>query len=363
MKPTASLGSWARGAGLLALGLLAAASGQGAAPWRDVLDQPAAWYASAEARGVAGNVLAYQTSSGGWPKNHDMTRPPRPGDFNEIDVTAPTIDNGATYTQLRLLARVNAAQGEARWRDAFRRGLDYLFAAQYANGGWPQFYPLRPGYYTHLTFNDDAMVGVLSLLRDVARGAPPYDWLDAATRARAAVAVDQGVACILRCQIVVAGVKTAWCAQHDENTFEPVPARTYEHESLSGLESVGVVRFLMSLDPPSPDVIAAVQAAVSWFEQVKIAGLRVVLVPAPALPHGADRRVVADPQAPPLWARFYQIGTNRPIFSGRDAVIRYRMDEIEAERRAGYRWYIDDPGRLLDQDYPVWAARWAGGKR
>ncbi len=364
MKPPTPLGALLRGAGLLALGLLAAVSGEGAVRWRDVLDQPDAWYASPEARRAAENVLLYQTASGGWPKNHDMTRPPRPEDFTGEDVTAPTIDNGATYTQIRLLARVNAAQADPRLQAAIRRGLDYLFAAQYpTNGGWPQFYPLLPGYYTHITFNDDAMVGVLGVLRDVARGTPPFDWLDAPTRARAAAAVGKGVACILRCQIVVNGVKTAWCAQHDENTFEPVPARTYEHESLSGFESVGIVRFLMSLDPPSPEVVAAVRAAVAWFEQSRIQGLRVQLIPAPGLPHGADRRVVPDPAAPPLWARFYEIGTNRPIFSGRDAVIRYRLDEIEAERRAGYRWYVEDPRQLLEKDYPAWAARWVNGTR
>jgi PelA/Pel-15E family pectate lyase len=361
MKPTASFGSWARGAGLLVIGWQLVVSSQGAVAWGDVLNQSATWYASAEARSIADCVLRYQTPSGGWPKNHDMTRPPRPEDFTDADVTAPTIDNGATYTQLRLLARVNAAQRDPHLRDAFRRGLDYLFAAQYANGGWPQFFPLRPGYFTHLTFNDDAMVGVLALLRDVAKGDRPFDWLDEATRARAGVAVQKGVACILRCQIVVNGVKTAWCAQHDEITFEPVPARTYEHESLSGCESVGIVRFLMRLDPPSPEIIAAVQAAVAWFEEVKITGLRVVLVPAPDLPHGADRQVVTDPHAAPVWARFYEIGTNRPIFSGRDAVIRYRMDEVEPERRAGYRWYIEDPRQLLEKDYPAWAARWANG--
>jgi hypothetical protein len=47
----------------------------------------------------------------------------------------------------------------------------------------------------------------------------------------------------------------------DEITSEPVPARAYEHESLSGFESVGIVRFLMRLDPPSPEIVAAVRAA------------------------------------------------------------------------------------------------------
>ena len=41
---------------------------------------------------------------------------------------------------------------------------------------------------------------------------------------------------------------TAWCAQHDEKDYRPRPGRTYELASLSGAESVGVVRLLMSLE-------------------------------------------------------------------------------------------------------------------
>lgn len=329
--------------------------------WRDVLKQPDAWYASAEAHAIADNVLRYQTAAGGWPKNHDETRAPAPDEFARQDVSAPTIDNGATWTELRALARVHAAQPDARYAEAFGRGLHYLFAAQYDNGGWPQFYPLIPGYYTHITFNDDAMVGVLELLRDVTRGGTPFAFVAAEDRARAGEAVRKGIACILRCQIVVNGVKTAWCAQHDELTFEPVPARKYEHVSLSGSESVGIVRFLMGEKNPSPEIIAAVQSAVAWFEAVKITGQRLVEEWNPALPHKHDRAVVADPSAPPMWARFYEIGTNRPIFGGRDAVIRYQLSEVEPERRGGYRWYVFEPAELLARDYPRWAARWVKG--
>lgn len=202
-----------------------------AVKWTEGLKQPPAWYDSAEATTIANRVLSYQTKSGGWPKNHDMTQPPDAQAFGHEDVTAPTIDNGATYTQIRFLARVAVTHPETRYRDAVRRGLEYLLAAQYENGGWPQFYPLIPGYYTHITFNDDAMIGVLQLLRDVARGTPPFALIEESLRQRAATAEQKGIACILRCQITSGGAKTVWCAQHDENTFEPVPARKYEHGS------------------------------------------------------------------------------------------------------------------------------------
>lgn len=328
--------------------------------WHRILQQPDNWYGSPEARVIADHVLRYQFEIGGWPKNRDMTLSPtaevaaraRPV---AADEQMPTIDNGATHTQLVFLARlISADNADESHRVAVRRGLDYLLAAQYANGGWPQFYPLRKGYYSHITYNDHAMISVLEVLQAVALGREPFDWLEAELRARAATAFAKGVECILRCQIEFNGVKTVWCAQHDERTCAPVGARAFEPASLSGGESVEIVRLLMSLDEPSAEVVAAVEAAVAWFETNKLTGMRYQRIEAPDLPQGRDSVVIPDPDAPPLWARFYELDTNRPIFVGRDAVIRYKLTEIEHERRIGYAWYVTSPGKLLTQDYPAW---------
>ena len=326
-----------------------------AAPrWNDVLKQPAAWYASAEARAVADNVLLYQHATGGWPKNRDMTVPP-PVQAETKETADPTIDNGATTTQLHLLARVQSAQPAPVLRAAFERGFDYLLAAQYENGGWPQFFPLRKGYYSHITYNDNAMVNVLTLLRDAATGQEPFAFVDEVRRARAAAAVEKGIACILRTQVRQEGKLTAWCAQHDEHTLAPAWARAFEPPSLSGMESAGLLKFLLGEPQPSPEIIAAVEGAVAWLTAVRISGLRV------ESSVGADgkreRLAVADPAAPPVWARFYELGTNRPIFLGRDKIVRYDHNEIERERRAGYAYLGEWPAQLLARDYPRWRAK------
>jgi PelA/Pel-15E family pectate lyase len=77
-----------------------------------------------------------------------------------------------------------------------------------------------------------------------------------------------------------------------------------------------------------------------------------------SLPNGFDRVVVEDASAGPLWARFYEIGANRPIFSGRDGVVKYSLAEIEHERRTGYGWYTSAPAALLEKDYPGWRKKW-----
>ena len=74
-------------------------------------------------------------------------------------------------------------------------------------------------------------------------------------------------------------------------------------------------------------------------------------------PKGFERFVVEDPAAPTLWARFYEIGTNRPIYSGRDGVIKRSLAEIEHERRVGYAWLGDWPRTLSEKEYPAWKAQ------
>lgn len=332
-------------------------------PWRRILGQPADWYWSPEAIRIAENVLAYQHDNGGFEKNIDKSLPLEPPRLDEVLKRKPegetALDNGATWTEMRYLAKVHLHTHDSRYAVALRKAFRFLLAAQYPNGGWPQFFPLRHGYWDHITFNDDAMTGVLAVLRDIAAGEDEWSLFTADERRLAEAAMNRGIAVILQSQVKVNGKLTVWCAQHDEVTLAPVMGRKYELPSLSGSESAGIVEFLMGISHPAPEVVDAVQSAVAWFARSKIEGLEYKTVPAPGTPYGTDRVVVSNPAAPPLWARFYEIETNRPIFSGRDSVKKYALAEIEYERRNGYRWYVNDPASLLDQKYPEWRKRWS----
>src|SRR5207248_4446511 len=209
-----------------------------------------------------------------------------------------------------------------------------------------------------ITFNDNAMIGVLGLLREIAQHKPDYAFVDAPRAVQADKSVAKGIECILKTQIIVREKLTVWCAQHDEVTLAPAPARAYEHVSLSGQESVGIVEFLMGIENPDARIVEAIESAVAWFKSAQVKGTRWVETAGTPV----DHVVVADQNAPPLWARFYEIDTNRPIFSGRDSVIKYSVAEIESERRNGYRWYTGKPAQLLNRDYPAWLKRVAPAK-
>lgn len=303
-------------------------------------DKPDAWFASQEGRRIADNILSYQLGHGGWSKGIDMVSGPhRPGQpVSVYGKGQGTFDNNATTSQMRFLARAYSATGDRRYRDAFLRGLDYILEAQYPSGGWPQVYPRTGGYSDYVTFNDHAMTHVMELIRDIVHG-EGLEFVDADRRRKLKPAFDKGLDYILRSQIKVNGQLTAWCQQHDPLTYEPRPGRSYEHVSLVSSESVGILIFLLSLRGNTPAVERAIEAGLAWLREVRIDGCRRGEV-------NGLQALVPDPDAH-VWARFYEIGTNRPIFSDRDGVIKYSIEEIGAERRSGYGWYGNAPDRLF----------------
>jgi PelA/Pel-15E family pectate lyase len=325
---------------------------------RQLLDKPAEWYRTPEAATIASNVLSFQSSLGGFPKNVDTAGEAYKGDPAEIH---PTFDNSATTDELRFLARMFVATNEQRYRDAFDKGLDYVLKAQYPSGGWPQSYPPgRTSYDRYITFNDGCSVRLMFFVKEIATDDAHYGFVDSEKRKACMDAWNRGIECLLKCQIKVDGKLTVWCAQHDNVDFSPRPARAFEPASLSGCETIGIVHALMAVEHPSPQIVAAVDAAVAWLDSVKIPGIRVEDRPQKDTPKGFERFVIEDPSAPPMWARFYEIGTNKPIFCGRDSVVKYELSEIDIERRTGYQWLKYWPKNLIEKEYPAWKARLAG---
>ncbi|MCG2583749.1 pectate lyase [Massilia sp. TS11] len=332
------------------------------------LRRPANWYASAAARHIADNIVSFQTPSGGWGKNVDRSGPLRlPGqpyvsaDSLPAGVAGPkpeawsfvgTIDNDATLTELRFLARVQAqapgADGNA-YRASFEKGMRYLFEAQYPNGGFPQVYPLQGGYHDAITFNDNAIGGVLELLLLVAQRSGDYAFVPPALAEQARSAAERTLAMVVATQIRVGGVATGWCQQHDALSLAPVGARNFEPPAIASLESAELLSTLMQLHAPSPAVVAAVHAGVAWLRQ---AALRDIAWGAVSAEEGRQMR--AAPGAGPLWARLYAIGDLRPVFGDRDRSIHDQVNEISRERRNGYGWYGTGPARTLEA-YALWA--------
>ena len=324
-----------------------------------LLSQKAGFYGSADGVRMADVIVGYQNPDGGWPKLEKTVSLLTP--VNKEALTGfrskSTIDNDSTTKQLVALAKVHAAVGKSSHKESFLRGLDYLLAAQHPSGGWQQFWPQPQGYKARITFNDDAIANVLEVLRDVAERKPEMAFVDAARVAKARDAYNQGLQLILASQVRIDGKKTGWAAQYDEVTLKPAMGRAFELPSISGDESVNVLRFLMSLPQPSSEVVDAIQSGMAWFDAAKVSGIKLVQVNDKTLEFGFDRRVVADASAPPLWARFYDLDSGRPLFTSRDGVKKAAYADVSYERRVKYNWYTSAATELLTKEYPAWLAR------
>ena len=332
-----------------------------------------AYFGTPEARHIADVIVSFQTPAGGWSKNMSMSGAPRlPGQpyaannlnrFSDpTDFDKPrdpnwnyvgTLDNDATNTELHFLAKVAAhtagSEGNS-YRASFIKGIRYLLAAQYPNGGFPQVYPLEGGYHDAITFNDNAVSESAETLSAVAEGKSEYGFVPADLRKQAGAAAANAVKCILASQVVINGKKTVWPQQEDPLTLEPVSARNYEPGALAASESADLLEYLMSLPNPSPQMVAAVDAGIAWLKSAAIYGYE--YVGGRGTPEG---RVLKPREgAGAIWARFYNVTTQKPIFGDRDKSLHDTVNELSPERRNGYQWYGNGPQHALDL-YAEWS--------
>lgn len=324
-------------------------------------------YQPTELTAVADNILLYQKDNGGWPKNYDMFAILTPKQKDSLikvkSILNTTFDNGTSYSHVACLAEVYQTTKVEKYKEAALKGLDYIMMAQYDNGGWPQYFPIENNYSRHITYNDDVYAGIMNVLKGITDGKETYDFVDANYRKKIKASYEKGLDCILKTQINDAGKPTAWCQQHDEVTLQPAWARAFEPPSICNRESVEIVLLLMSIPNPSKEIIESVQNAVAWFNTSKISGIIVKTIPAPVMVtkfrvSKSDKIVVKDSLAPPIWTRYYELVTHRPLFCNRDSKLVYSLAEVDRERRDGYGWYTYEPQKAL-KAYPAWQQKWA----
>ena len=314
------------------------------------------FFKTEEAQRIGDNVLLYQQTTGGWPKNIYMPAELTEQEYNAAlkakkDTNQSTIDNNATTTEIEYLSRLYLATQKEKYKEGVLNGIQYLLKSQYENGGWPQFYPRPKGYYVQITYNDNAMVRVMNQLRSIYEKKAPYTFLPNKICEQARNAFNKGIECILKTQVRQNGELTVWCAQHDRVTLEPCKARAYELPSLSGQESDNIVLLLMSLPHPSADVVKSIEGAIKWFQKSEIKGIQKEYFT--NSDGKKDYRMVPCEDCPTLWARFYDLETNRPFFCDRDGIKKYDISEIGHERRNGYSWYNKDGSKVLKR-YEKW---------
>jgi len=352
-----------------------AAFGDGTGHWYMIFDknniinavpnQPT--YAENEITKIADNILIFQRNNGGWLKNYDMQAVLTPEQVQKLvdtkNILHTTFDNSTTYTHIEYLAKVYTITHIAKYKTACEKGIQFCLDAQYANGGWPQYYPIEPKNYSRrITYNDGAFLGVMEMLEKILRNDANFSFVNPTLRKKGEIAYQKGLECILKTQIIDNGRLTVWCQQHDEITLQPAWARAFEPPSICNGESSSIVLFLMDINNPDARIIKSIQSAVKWFDDSKIYNTRVETVKGTTVPStyriiSTDKIVVTDSTAKPIWTRYYELGAHKPLFCDRNSKYLYSLAEVSRERRTGYGWYTYAPQEVLNK-YRAWQIKW-----
>lgn len=303
-------------------------------------------------------MMIYQLPNGGWGKHNS--------DKKNVDYTAKidskllkiikandndlaTIDNNATSKEINGLIKAYSTTKNPAYLKSAEKGIQYLLSMQYENGGFPQYFPNSSIYRKQVTYNDNAMINALTVLYNVAEGKEGFEMVDPKLKEKSKEALQKGIQCILKTQVMQNGKLSIWADQYDENTLIPEKARAFEPMSLASGESVNIVKFLM-MQTITPEIEKSIKSAIQWFKESKIDGYTYNV----SRESGNAVRVLSKKEGSAVWARFYDIPTNKPVFGDRDGSVKFNYEDVSEERRMGYSWYNEAGTKLIENDFPKW---------
>jgi PelA/Pel-15E family pectate lyase len=310
---------------------------------------------------LAEKMMMYQLPNGGWGKHNS--------DKKNVDYTVKidskilkiikandndlaTIDNNATSKEINGLIKAYGTTKNPAYLKSAEKGIEYLLSMQYENGGFPQYFPNKSIYRKQVTYNDNAMINVLTILYNISEGKEGFDVVNSQLKEKSKVAVQKGIDCILKTQILQNGKLSIWADQYNEVTLVPEKARAFEPMSLATGESVNIVKFLM-MQSVTPEIEKSIRSAIEWFKESKIDGYTYNV----SRESEKAMRTLSKKEGSAVWARFYDIPTNKPVFGDRDGSVKFNYEDISEERRMGYSWYNEAGTKLIENEFPKWLKR------
>ena len=303
------------------------------------------------ARQTADALLKGQLESGGWDSSMEVAGENR-GRYayrtNSTDRDAPrkrntsTLDDNKTQSALRFLMNLDSELEfrDDRLHEAVMYGLQHIMDAQYPNGSWPQRfdgppdpkeYPVLqasfpenwsrtfPGnkYSGYYTFNDNAIADMIEVMYRAFWIYGDKRYAESAHKAGDFILLAQ-----------LPEPQPGWAQQYDKQ-MHPAWARKFEPPAVTGGESHGVLNTLLTLYEYSGEkrFVKPVPRAIEYFQS----SVR------------SDGRL----------ARFYEIGTNKPLYFTKDYVLTYS----DADMPTHYAFIVSNKmDRILSRYEKVMAA-------
>ena len=263
------------------------------------------------ATAVADALIWGQLETGGWDYvvdflGEDRWRYRHEGAVDQEGSDTCVFDDNVSQEAIRLLMAVDGVLGRDPYHDAVLYALEFMMESQFENGAWPQKYPLTgsyPDYYQeYYTFNDRVINDCISVMMEAYQRYGDERYLRSAEMGGSFIIISQ-----------IEEPQGGWAQQYLWN-LTPAWARAFE--------------------PPAVCSAVTGRNIITLLDLYLYTGNETYLTPIPSAIDWLNRSTIGEE----LWARFYELGTNRPIYGDRDGQIHYELSEISEERRRGYSW-------------------------
>lgn len=246
----------------------------------------------------AGRALAWgQRKEGGWDHLVDVSHLYSHSKNPEHKSGDCTFDDNISQGALSYLIDLDEII-DADWlTESIELGLKFMLSSQAENGAWPQWYPLLGSYHDYWTFNDDAINNCIRVMIKAHQVYKKDEYLESVKKAGDFIIMAQFKA-----------PQAGWAQQY-QHDMQPGWARRFEVPGVGSLATASVMIMLADiyLYTKNDKYLKPIPAAIKWLKDSKI--------------------------EENLWARIYEMGTNKPIYGNHDRRVHYLFSEGRSDYR------------------------------
>lgn len=269
----------------------------------------------------AGMALAWgQRTHGGWDHRVDVAHLTPGATKVERKEGHCAFDDDITQSAISFLMQLDDTLDEPWLTESIELALDFMIEAQFPNGAWPQWYPLRGGYHDYYTYNDNAINDCIAVMFEAYDRYHEPAYLACARR---------GADFIIASQLPAP--QAGWAQQYSHD-MKPAWARAFEPPGVCSAATSRNIRTLVDAYVRTGDekYLGPIPAAIDWLMRSRL--------PADAISPDEVRQNADGGTG--IWARLYEVGTNRPVYGDRENPQKmiYDVRDVSERELKSYGW-------------------------
>ncbi|MCW3789156.1 pectate lyase [Plebeiibacterium sediminum] len=250
-----------------------------------------------DAKEAAYALIQGQNKYGGW--EHTI-------DFKHLESDHVSFDDNQSQSAVRFLMALDQEMNDSILSAATQRAIGMMIETQLSNGGWPHYYPEQGNYHDYATFNDGGINDCIEVMIEAYQYYKNNEVIEKSLRK---------VARFLNIS-QLPPPQPGWAQQYNEY-LQPAWARTFEPPAICSSVTIKNINSLIDLYLALHDktILEPIPDALKYLDEVR-------------MENG-------------MWARFIELGTNKPLYYDRNRIRVDNLEDLHPERRKGYAYQIN----------------------